>query len=96
MNQLLCRLQEQQKQLYIFQGEDDANIPISDLDKIREDFKKWGKSNLHIFTFPKHDHDLNYLQYIFTGVIPDGLQCVFDIAYLFCKSKSQFESEKIL
>ena len=56
-----------------------------------------GKSNLHIFTFPKHDHDLNYLQYIFTGVIPDGLQRVFfDIAYLFCKSKSQFESEKIL
>ena len=53
--------------IYIFQGEDDANIPISDLDKIRGDFKKWGKSNLHIFTFPKHDHDLNYLQYVFTG-----------------------------
>lgn len=72
--------------IYIFQGEDDANIPISDLDKIRDDFKKWGKSNLHIFTFPKHDHDLNYLQYIFTGTISNGLQHVFDIAHLFCKS----------
>ena len=71
--------------IYIFQGEDDANIPISDLDKIRDDFKKWGKSNLHIFTFPKHDHDLNYLQYIFNGTIPEGLQRVFDIARLFCK-----------
>ena len=72
--------------IYIFQGEDDANIPISDIDKLRDDFKKWRKSNLHIFTFPKHDHDLNYLQYIFTGIIPNGLQCVFDTAHLFCKS----------
>ena len=72
--------------IYIFQGEDDANIPISDLDKIRGDFKKWGKSNLHIFTFPKHDHDLNYLQYVFTGTISNGLQSVFDIAYSFRKS----------
>ena len=71
--------------IYIFQGEDDANIPISDLDKIRGDFKKWGKSNLHIFTFPKHDHDLNYLQYIFTDTIPKGLQSVFDTAHSFCK-----------
>ena len=72
--------------IYIFQGEDDANIPISDIDKLRYDFKKWGKSNLHIFTFPKHDHDLNYLEYIFTGIIPHGLQCIFDTAQLFCQS----------
>ena len=72
--------------IYIFQGEDDANIPISDIDKIRNDFKKRGKSNLHIFTFPGHDHDLNYLQYIFTGTIPNGLQSVFDIAHSFCES----------
>ncbi|MDD2959992.1 MAG: alpha/beta hydrolase [Lachnospiraceae bacterium] len=72
--------------IYIFQGEDDANIPISDIDKICNDFKKWGKSNLHIFTFSKHDHDLNYLQYIFTGTVSNGLQRVFDIASTFCKS----------
>lgn len=72
--------------IYIFQGEDDANIPISDLDKLRDDFKKWGKSNLHILTFSKHDHDLNYLQYIFDGTMPNGLQCVFDIAHTFSKS----------
>ena len=69
--------------IYIFQGEDDANIPLSDIDKIRNDFKKKGKSNLHIFTFPGHDHDLNYLQYIFSGTIPDGLNKVFDTARSF-------------
>lgn len=72
--------------IYIFQGEDDANIPISDLAKIRGDFKKWGKSNLHIFTFPKHDHDLNYLQYVFTGAVPNGLQYVFHTAHSLCRS----------
>ena len=69
--------------IYIFQGEDDANISISDIDKIRNDFKKKNKSNLRIFTFPKHDHDLNYLQYIFSGIISEGLRKVFDIAQSF-------------
>lgn len=68
--------------IYIFQGEDDANIPISDIDKIRSDFDKTGKKNLHIFIFPGHDHDLNYLQYVFNEIISDGLRCVFDTAQL--------------
>lgn len=72
--------------IYIFQGEDDANIPISDIDKIRIDFRERGKTNLHIFTFYNYDHDLNYLQYIFTGTIPNGLKSVFDIAKSFCNS----------
>lgn len=69
--------------IYIFQGEDDANIPISDIDKIRNDFEKKNKSNLCIFTFPKHDHDLNYLQFIFSGIVSEGLSKVFDIAQSF-------------
>lgn len=69
--------------IYIFQGEDDANIPLSDIEKIRNDFKRKDKSNLHIFTFPNHDHDLNYLQYIFSGTISDGIKKVFDIAQSF-------------
>ena len=68
--------------IYIFQGEDDANIPISDIEKMRKDFDKTGRDNLHIFTFPQHDHDLNFLQYIFAGTVSEGLQCVFDKAQL--------------
>lgn len=67
----------------IFQGEDDANIPITDIDKIRNDFKKKNKPNLRIFTFHKHDHDLNYMHYIYSGVISEGLRKVFDIAQSF-------------
>lgn len=66
--------------IYIFHREEDANIPISDIEKIRADFEKMGKENLHIFTFPKHDHDLNYLQYPFNGIISEGLLCVFNTA----------------
>lgn len=66
--------------IYIFHGEEDANIPISDIKKIAADYKKEGKDNLHIFTFPKHDHDLNYLQYPFNGIISEGLNCVFNVA----------------
>lgn len=66
--------------IYIFQGEDDANIPFSDITKIRSDFEQAGKDNLNIFTFPNHDHDLNYLQFPFYGKVSEGLMCVFDVA----------------
>ena len=64
----------------------DDLIKLSKVRMFYKDFKKWRKSNLHIFVFPKHDHDLNYLQYILTGNIPHGLQSVFDIAHSFCKT----------
>lgn len=66
--------------IYIFQGEEDANIPLADIGKMRTDFEKTGRKNLHIATFKGHNHDLNYLQYIFDGTISEGLQCVFDTA----------------
>lgn len=66
--------------VYIFRGDDDANIPADDIDKLRKAASAAGRDNLHILTFPGHDHDLNYLQYIVNGTIPDGLQRVFDIA----------------
>jgi len=77
--------------IFIFQGEDDVNIPISDIDKIRADFDKAGNKNLRVFTFPNHSHDLNYLQYIFDGKISDGLICLFNTAKRF--NKSLFNSE---
>ena len=69
--------------IYIFQGEDDANIPTSDIEKIRTDFAEMEKENLQILTFPNHDHDLNYLQYPLYGIISEGLSCVFDMAQKF-------------
>lgn len=66
--------------IYIFHGEDDANISVSDIKRIRKDFEKSGKDNLNICIFPNHDHDLNYLQYPFRGIISEGLLSVFNTA----------------
>lgn len=66
--------------IYIFQGEEDANIPMEDIAKIQADFETMGKRNLQVFTFPKHDHDLNYLHFPLAGVVSEGLLCVFNTA----------------
>ncbi|QQK08053.1 alpha/beta hydrolase [Miniphocaeibacter halophilus] len=66
--------------IYIFQGADDANIPITDVDKIQKDFKNNHKSNLKLFIFEEHDHDLNYLWYPLYNKISSGLQKVFEVA----------------
>lgn len=66
--------------IYIFQGSEDANIPSSDIEKIRQDFENKKKSNLNIYVFQNHDHDLNYLQFPIYGLISEGLQKVFDVA----------------
>lgn len=79
--------------IYIFQGEDDANVPITEIHHIHDDFHRAGKSNLRIFTFPKHDHDLNYLHYIFNGMLSEGLHCVFDVAQACCHSQGNGEHQ---
>lgn len=79
--------------IYIFQGEDDANVPITEIHHIHDDFHQAGKSNLRIFTFPKHDHDLNYLHYIFNGVLSEGLHCVFEVAQACCHSQGNGEHQ---
>ncbi len=72
---VMCKLS---MPIYMFHGEEDGNIPITDIERFRTDFEKAGKSNLNIFTFAKHNHDLNYLQYPFQGIISEGLSCIFN------------------
>lgn len=69
--------------IFIFQGENDANIPLSDIEKIRCDFKINNKDNLKIFIFKNHDHDLNYLLYPMNNIISEGLESIFNIALEF-------------
>ena len=35
---------------------------------------------LHILTFPRHDHDLNYMEYPLYGKISKGLRALFNTA----------------
>ena len=66
---------------------------MSQIHHIHDDFHRAGKSNLRIFTFPKHDHDLNYLHYIFNGMLSEGLHCVFDVAQACCHSQGNGEHQ---
>ena len=66
--------------IWIFQGCDDANIPASDIIKIQSDYCRTGQDKLHILTFPRHDHDLNYMEYPLYGKISKGLRALFNTA----------------
>jgi pimeloyl-ACP methyl ester carboxylesterase len=68
--------------IYIFQGVDDASVPVEGTYYIESEFKKSGKTNLKCFIFEGHDHDLNYLKWPFEKKISDGLTKVFDTAAL--------------
>lgn len=64
--------------IYIFHGNLDANVPVEQVHAIEQIFKTSGKSNLTSYTFGGHDHDLNFVNIILTGTIPEGIQTILD------------------
>jgi len=64
--------------IYIFHGEDDANCPVEGVYDLRERFQKAGKSNLQAFVFKKHNHDLNFVDWILKKEIPEGIKKIFE------------------
>ena len=65
----------------IYQGAEDMNADVSGVYAVDETFKELGKDNLKVNVFPGHDHSLNLNQYLYNGVIPDGLMAIFrDVA----------------
>lgn len=66
--------------VYVFHGVNDANVPVEGVYDLRSRFEEAGKTNLHCFIFDDHNHDLNFLDWVFEGKISDGLKAVFDKA----------------
>lgn len=66
--------------IYIFQGVQDANTPVSDTYEIKKTFEELGKTNLHTYIFENHDHDLNYIIYPFYNEIPEGIKKIFSVS----------------
>lgn len=66
--------------IYIFQGTLDRNTPVEGAKAIEKTFEKKGKKNLEVHIFDNHDHDLNYMEYIYNGKIPEGIKAIFDVA----------------
>lgn len=66
--------------IHIIHGTFDQNAPIEGVYAIEALFKQLGKDNLAVSVYEGYDHDLNYMDYIFTDKIPEGLLQVFDAA----------------
>lgn len=58
--------------IHILHGVSDANAPVEGVYEIEAAFAALGKTNLDARTYPGHDHDLNYLQYQYTGELSQG------------------------
>lgn len=64
--------------IYMFQGELDSNTNVQDVIAIMNDFEKLGKKNLNVKIFNGHDHELNYIEYIVSKQIPEGIKDIIN------------------
>jgi hypothetical protein len=53
-------------------------LPEDGLFDLEERFRACQKSNLKIFVFDKHNHDLNFQEWIATKTYSEGLQKLFE------------------
>lgn len=63
--------------IHIFHGTYDANVSVQQAYDIEETFRQLGKTNLTTHIYPKADHDLNYMDYLETGQLPEGFVDIF-------------------
>lgn len=66
--------------VFIFHGTADASVPAEGVRDIEARFKACGKDNLKTFIIEGADHDLNFLDWIGSGTVPEGWTKLFDTA----------------
>lgn len=64
--------------IYVFHGKEDANVPVESVYDLEVRFKTCDKKNLKTFVFDKHNHDLNFQDWITTKKYSEGLQKLFE------------------
>lgn len=64
--------------IHIIHGTFDQNASVEGVYAIEAKFKQLGKDNLTVSVFEGYNHDLNYIDYVLTGEIPEGLETVFE------------------
>jgi pimeloyl-ACP methyl ester carboxylesterase len=64
--------------IYIFHGTDDINVPVEGVYDLEFRFKTCNKFNLKTFVFDKHNHDLNFQDWIANKKYSEGLQKIFE------------------
>lgn len=65
--------------IHIFHGTYDANVSVQGVYDIQDKFEALGKDNLQIHVFDDNDHDLNYVMYVLTGEVPEGIAEIFEV-----------------
>lgn len=66
--------------IFVFHGTDDASVPVEGVRDLERRFEVCNKSNLTVCILDKHNHDLNFQEWIATQKYSVGLQKVFDCA----------------
>ena len=66
--------------IHIFHGADDANVPVKNVYDLEFRFNVSGKKNLTINVFDKHNHDLNFQDWITKKEYSKGFQTIFKTA----------------
>ena len=66
--------------IYIFHGELDANCPVEGVLDLRKRFDKARKKNLHESIFERHNHDLNFVDWVLKKEMPEGVRKMFETA----------------
>jgi len=62
----------------LFQGDNDAMVPIEGVKKLEERAKKAGKSRMEFYYFDNLDHSLNIGEYFVKGSLPAGHKTIFE------------------
>ena len=66
--------------VYVFHGQDDANCDVNWVGDLTSRFAKAKKTNLQTFIFKDHDHNLNFMTWVRTKTIPDGIKKIFEVS----------------
>ena len=62
----------------LFQGAQDAMVPIAGVKKLEEMARKAGKSKMEFYYFANLDHTLNIIEYFLKGTVPAGHKAIFE------------------
>lgn len=66
--------------IHIFHGTEDANVPIESVYDLQSRFGVCNKTNLTIHVFEKHNHDLNFQDWLIKKEWSEGLRQIFTTA----------------
>jgi pimeloyl-ACP methyl ester carboxylesterase len=66
--------------IHVFHGTDDASVPVENVYDLQSRFNVCNKTNLFIYVFEKHNHDLNFLDWLSNKQWSEGLKTIFRVA----------------